>query len=727
MLYSGEDKWGPRTGQCVVMGIGSTAFPKLLGQQSANARISVALGMLPWGFATTRGGPIALRAWEAVVWGDRTYCVFVLAAPPGTTWAGVAGFVKAVLRWNAPPGQTADISGIEASAAVDPTVSTAVSSYPGMMNAGARWRAGQISAEVFVAGELAFASATTNNQSVLVDFSSWVQDVNGNALVLGNVEASNKPPYAEALYIALSNDDGTVAVLLDDAASRTKTMPAGMMNSVADLNYAYLAWQAGIAPKPVPRRCGGALFLNTWFGEPVPAGKCDDGLSWAAGFCIKGSNAWSAVPGTTTPMNEYMQLTQSGAAYQRALISAGACGTLRTVLSETYVHMWQRSYDLPGNCTLETDASFCGRLHRNCGTVTATDNCGNVRTVANCGGCATGQSCGGAGVANVCGLNDTRAYEGEALGNTLAGATSAAVCPEAYIKSLGGGDDSDASAWGACLGGGKVRFIGNTGSNYLRFNDINVSTAGSYQMTVYSICGGTRSYSVSVNGGSPFSINVTGPDWKTTVSNLVTVTLKAGTNTIKFYNNSAWAPDLDRVVIASLSNTCLPESNGAFCSRLASNCGALSGTDNCGSARTVSSCGTCNAPLTCGGGGAANVCGGASSGCALVVTQNVYDGANWWGTVSFKNNGPGTSSNYRVELDLPSGVHCTNDAVPFEAKLSPLAGSGATATTVSNHCVFTWTNAAPLAPGQSLTFNYSADSASFSAALNVIAGDPVCQ
>ena len=66
--------------RCVVSGIGSTAFAKLLGQQTANAKISVALGRLPWGFATTSGGSITLRAWEAIVWGDTTYCSFVLAS-----------------------------------------------------------------------------------------------------------------------------------------------------------------------------------------------------------------------------------------------------------------------------------------------------------------------------------------------------------------------------------------------------------------------------------------------------------------------------------------------------------------------------------------------------------------------------------------------------------------------------------------------------------------------
>jgi hypothetical protein len=723
MLYSGEDRWSPRTAQCVVLGIGSTAFAKLLGQQSAGAKISVALGKLPWGFASASSGAITLRAWEAVVWGDRTYCSFVLAAPPATTWAGVAGYIKAVFRWNAPPTQTMEVSGIEASAPTDPTLSTAIDSYTGMMNAAARLRAGTITASTFLAGELAFASATTNNQSVLVDFSSWIQDASGNPLVLGNVEPASPPPYAEALYIALDNGDGTVAVVLDDAASRTTTMPGNMFNSVGDLNMAYQAWQAGIAPKPVPRRCGGALFLNTWFGEPVPAGKCDAGLSWARGFCITGSDPWSGVAGTTAPMNGYMQLTQPGGTYRRAAVDAdNFCGPMRTVLSETYVHMWQRAYDLPGACTAESDASFCKRLGRDCGSFTATDNCGLVRTVGNCGACAAPLTCGGGGTPNVCANGNNITYEAEAPGNSVTGAAFISIC-EGYIKLLG---TSGAGVSGTCSGGAKIRYVGNGSSNYVKFNDVKVPATGTYQLTVQGIVSGTRSVSISVNGGTGKTISLTGPDWYTSVSTTTTVSLNAGTNSIKLYNGSAPAPDLDRIVVTNPSGgACTPESNATFCARLARNCGPVTGTDNCGTARTVSSCGTCTAPLTCGGGGTANVCGG-SSGCSLAVTQNVYDRASWWGTITFKNNGPSSSSNYEVAFDVPSGIHCTNDAVPYGARLSPLTGTGSSAYTTGNHCVFTWTSAAPLAPGASLTMNYSTNSPDFSAASNVVASDPIC-
>jgi chitosanase len=121
------------------------------------------------------------------------------------------------------------------------------------------------------------------------------------------------------------------------------------------------------------------------------------------------------------------------------------------------------------------------------------------------------------------------------------------------------------------------------------------------------------------------------------------------------------------------------------------------------------------------------VCGVGSGPCSFSITKNVYDGPEWWGTISFKNNGPGTSSNYRVEFDVPAGRHCTNDAVPPGSVLSPLTGSGTSAHTVGNHCVFTWTNAPALASGATKTFNYSTDTQSFSAASNVSASDSLCQ
>jgi uncharacterized repeat protein (TIGR01451 family) len=110
------------------------------------------------------------------------------------------------------------------------------------------------------------------------------------------------------------------------------------------------------------------------------------------------------------------------------------------------------------------------------------------------------------------------------------------------------------------------------------------------------------------------------------------------------------------------------------------------------------------------------------------VNKNSYDGATYWGTITFTNNGPASASNYKVEFDVPAGVHCTNDSVPAGVVLSPLTGSGTSAYTSSNHCVYTWTaGVTPLAPAVSWTFYYSTDSAgSFDSKASTVVHDSVC-
>ena len=391
MLYSGEDEWLPKTGQCVVLGIGSTAFAKLLAQQSANAKISVALGKLPWGFAKTKGAAVTLSAWEAIVWGDKTYCSFVLASPTNSSWIGVAGFVKSIFRWNAPPSQSMDISGIEASAEYDPGESNDLTNYGGMMNAAAQFRAGKISERNFVAGELAFVTATTNNQAVKIDYASWVTDSTKTGLVLGNVQSNSPPIYAESVYYAVDNGDGTVGVRM-----YFPPQVGTMISSNLDLDAAYKAYQQG-GPKPVPRRCGGALWLNGFYGEPVPSGKRDNGLSWYTSEIIAGTRLWSTVAGTTAPMNQYMVLpADANHIYQRSPNG----GVLKTVLSETYVHMWERNYDLPGggtNCRPAYLSSNCPlyvtgtQVSRNGHNYTcANSNCTNCGASSSCAPGATG-------------------------------------------------------------------------------------------------------------------------------------------------------------------------------------------------------------------------------------------------------------------------------------------------------------------------------------------------
>jgi alpha-tubulin suppressor-like RCC1 family protein len=54
--------------------------------------------------------------------------------------------------------------------------------------------------------------------------------------------------------------------------------------------------------------------------------------------------------------------------------------------------------------------------------------------------------------------------------------------------------------------------------------------------------------------------------------------------------------------------TCTPESDVAFCARLGKSCDPVTAVDNCNTSRTAN-CGVCQGTQTCGGGGTPNVCG----------------------------------------------------------------------------------------------------------------------
>ncbi|CAN5841793.1 hypothetical protein BH11MYX4_BH11MYX4_04880 [soil metagenome] len=341
LLYSREDLVQPKTSQSIVLGFGSTAFPRLLGQQSANARISVALGKLPWGFADVAGGPKTVDAWEAVVWGDKSYCTFILVAPPGTSWAGVAGFIKSIFRWNAPPTQSIDIGGISASAAVDPTRSTTVVTYTGMMGTAAHFLSGGLLESDFMAGELAMISATTNNQSIWVDFSAWVRDKTNRGRILANVATPETPRYAEAAFSAYTKSDGTVGISISPVP-----VSDPLISASDELGVSYDAYRFGQAPKPVPTRCAAAAYLNAKFGEPIPSDQCDTAVSWVdpaanPGYPL-GAKAWSAMAGTTAPMNS-VQLLPAGTNADLYLRTAG-----QPIASETYTFLWEPNHTLPG-------------------------------------------------------------------------------------------------------------------------------------------------------------------------------------------------------------------------------------------------------------------------------------------------------------------------------------------------------------------------------------------
>ncbi|MFI7132062.1 CBM35 domain-containing protein [Nonomuraea sp. NPDC050153] len=105
----------------------------------------------------------------------------------------------------------------------------------------------------------------------------------------------------------------------------------------------------------------------------------------------------------------------------------------------------------------------------------------------------------------------------------------------------------------ACSGGQKVRNIGggpdqgSTPDAYVLFEDVTVPETRTYTLYIDFTVNGNRSYAVTVNGGTPVEVKVSGVGNNTPYTVSVPVPLKAGANTIKFHNDTTPAPDLDRI------------------------------------------------------------------------------------------------------------------------------------------------------------------------------------
>jgi hypothetical protein len=128
----------------------------------------------------------------------------------------------------------------------------------------------------------------------------------------------------------------------------------------------------------------------------------------------------------------------------------------------------------------------------------------------------------------------TTSYEAEASTNTLSGGAVVMSCSN-------------------CSGGKDVGYLGNN-SGTLQFNGVSASHSGSYLLTIYYANGDSaaRTASVSINGGTATTLSFASSHGGGLVATLpVTVQLNAGNNTILFSNASSWAPDIDKITLAS--------------------------------------------------------------------------------------------------------------------------------------------------------------------------------
>ena len=69
----------------------------------------------------------------------------------------------------------------------------------------------------------------------------------------------------------------------------------------------------------------------------------------------------------------------------------------------------------------------------------------------------------------------------------------------------------------SCSGGSAVGYIGNGTANYDTLT-VNASVSGNQSLTIYGLVSGTRSFSVSVNGGPAQVVSMTGTSWTTPTS-----------------------------------------------------------------------------------------------------------------------------------------------------------------------------------------------------------------
>ncbi len=124
------------------------------------------------------------------------------------------------------------------------------------------------------------------------------------------------------------------------------------------------------------------------------------------------------------------------------------------------------------------------------------------------------------------------------------------VAIEAESATLGGTARTGSCA--NCQNKSKVRFIG-TNTGWVTFN-VTAPAAMQVQVTYWYIAATTaRTMYVKANSDTPVvKTPQATADWDTPKSDTATLTLKAGVNSIEFYNpTSANAPDLDRISVAA--------------------------------------------------------------------------------------------------------------------------------------------------------------------------------
>lgn len=100
--------------------------------------------------------------------------------------------------------------------------------------------------------------------------------------------------------------------------------------------------------------------------------------------------------------------------------------------------------------------------------------------------------------------------------------------------------------------------------------------------------------------------------------------------------------------------------------------------------------------------------------CSYTITTNTYVGADYWGTIVFKNTGTVAMTRPQIAFGVPSGVVCDYDE------------PGWTHTQSGTTCTYSRTSNLTVAVNASYTFYYSTTSNTSFTASNVRISDPSC-
>ncbi|MDO5561035.1 MAG: glycoside hydrolase family 97 catalytic domain-containing protein [Oscillospiraceae bacterium] len=103
-----------------------------------------------------------------------------------------------------------------------------------------------------------------------------------------------------------------------------------------------------------------------------------------------------------------------------------------------------------------------------------------------------------------------------------------------------------------CSNNAYVGYVGGSG-NSVTFDNVTVDKAGDYTLRIYYISGEPRSLQIGVNGAAAAKLDglfANKNDWKGICAANVKVALKAGSNSIRLYNDSGYGPSIDRIALA---------------------------------------------------------------------------------------------------------------------------------------------------------------------------------